>query len=104
MSTLPVIGPNRGLVFDMRITLGNVITIAFMSAAILIGWGQMSNQVKVLQDQQTQQQAVIDKQLTLIQSMQLTQAQQTVIIQELDRRLSIVEDINGLDGKKHHLP
>lgn len=104
MSTLPVIGPNRGLVFDMRITLGNVITIASMSAAILIGWGQMSNQVKVLQDQQTQQQAVIDKQLTLIQSMQLTQAQQTVIIQELDRRLSVVEDTNGLDGKKHHLP
>lgn len=101
MSTLPVIGPNRGFVFDMRITLGNVITIGFMSAAILIGWGQMSNQMKVLQDQQTQQQAVIDKQLTLIQSMQLTQAQQTIIIQELDRRLSVVEDINGLDGKKH---
>jgi len=93
--------PSRGLIFDMRITLGNIITFVLISAAILIGWGRMSDELEVIRQQEAQQQIINDKQLSLIQSMQVTQAQTTTIIQELDRRLSIVEDADGLTTRKH---
>ena len=102
MSTaVPSMTPSRGLIFDMRITLGNIITFVLISAAILIGWGRMSDELEVIRQQEAQQQIINDKQLSLIQSMQVTQAQTTTIIQELDRRLSIVEDADGLTTRKH---
>lgn len=101
MSTLPVIGPNRGLVFDMRITLGNIITFVMIGAAILIDWGRMTDELELIRAQQVQQQIINDKQLNLIQSMQITQAQQQSISEEMQRRLGILEEIEGLGGKKH---
>lgn len=101
MSTLPVIGPSRGFTFDMKITLGNVITFVMVGAAILIGWGRMTDELELIRAQQIQQQIINDKQLNLIQSMQITQAQQQSISEEMQRRLGILEEIEGLDGKKH---
>lgn len=100
MTTVPQVVSRGPVWFDMRITLGNILTAVLILSTILLGWGRMSDQQQTIRDQQVQQQIVIDRQLALIQAMQLTQAQQSIVIQELDRRLSIVEDVDGLTSKK----
>jgi hypothetical protein len=86
--------------FDFTITLGTVLHILATAILLIVAWVHITDRLQVLEDYRTRQEILFEKQSELLQSMQLNQAQQTVIIQNLERRLNIVEDVNGLDGKK----
>jgi hypothetical protein len=86
--------------FDLTVTLGTVLHMLATAILLIVAWVHITDRLQVLEDYRTRQEILFEKQSELLQSMQLNQAQQTVIIQNLERRLNIVEDVNGLDGKK----
>ena len=86
--------------FEPTITLGTVIHVVSMAILLVAFWIHVSDRLQTLEDYRAEQQALYEKELGLIQSMQINQAQQSVIIQNLDRRMNIVEQVDGLDGSK----
>ena len=86
--------------FDFTVSIGTVLHFLATAVLVVVAWVHLTDRLQVLEDYRQREEALFEKQSELIQTMQLNQAQQTVLIQNLERRMGIVEDIDGLDGKK----
>jgi len=90
----------RPFKFDFTISMGTVLHFLATGVLIIVAWVHLTDRLQVLEDYRQKEEVLFEKQSELMQTMELNQAQQTVIIQNLERRMGIVEDLNGLDGKK----
>ena len=86
--------------FEPKITLGSALQTVMLIALLIAAWVHISDRVSALEDFRAQQQVLYQKELDLTQQMQLAQAQETIVIQNLERRVAIVEDKNGLGDPK----
>lgn len=92
-------GP-KGFRFDLTITLGNVLSFIGVVALAIAAWVHFSDRMSNLEEARDQSTRAMQRITEIVQEMQVTQATQTVIIQSMERRLGIVEDVQGLDGRK----
>ena len=86
--------------FDFTVSFGTVLHFLATAVLVVVAWVHLTDRLQVLEESRQREEVLFEKQSELIQTMQLNQAQQTVIIQNLERRMGIVEDVSGLDGKK----
>lgn len=86
--------------FEATLTLGTLIHVSVMVVLLIVAWVHISDRIQAIEEWRAQQQVVFQRELDLIQSMQVNQAAQTVTLAELQRRMGNVESIEGLDGHK----